>query len=116
MNDTNEVLWHQVLFAAETDLKGISPLTLEEINLLKDNPQLHLAALKQKKQNVEYQFSNHRLIMLKYYQDYRLKKITLEEYEEFRTEQIAWKTKAASFLSRIEQKMAEIKLFKTYDY
>lgn len=111
MSDVQQELWHNILFAAETDLKGISPLTAQENNLLKENPKLHLAALKLKKQNVEYQFSNHKLIILKYYQDYRTKKISLEEYEEFRTEQIAWKTKAASFLCRIEQKMAEIKLF-----
>ena len=110
MNDDAETLWQTVMFASEIDLKGVDPLSEKDQKALKENPALHRSALIRKKQNVEYQFSNHKLIMVKYYQDYRSKKITLDQYNFLRIEQIAWKTKAAAFLSRIEQKLTELKV------
>lgn len=112
MAQTDETLWQTILFASEIELKGITPLEPNDQSILANHPELHLIALKRKKQNVEYQFSNHKLIMVKYYQDYKNKKITLEEYDELRVDQLAWKTKAASFLSRIEQRISELKACK----
>lgn len=110
MTPAEQTLWETIQLASEIELKGFEPLSSNDAEILKLYPDLHLLALKKKKQNIEYQFSSHRLIMLKYYQDYRNKITTLEEYEDLRVEQIAWKTKAASFLARVEQKIIELKV------
>lgn len=109
MINVDETLWQQIQFATEADLKGLTDLSVEDRNALLENPDLHLAALKIKKNNVEYQFTSNKFIVAKNYQEYRSKKISYEEYEEVRLEQLSWKIKASSYLHRVEQKIQQVK-------
>lgn len=107
MNDITE-LWQLITLASEADVRGSA--TQEEKELLEQHRAIHLEVLKAQKQRVEYQFSSHKAVITQYYAELLSKKITLEQYTERRKEQFLWKTKAISYLIRIEERMSQIKM------
>lgn len=105
---SDEELWILVKLASEADIRGTA--TPAEIQLLAEYPDLHLSVLKTQKANVEYQFVSHKQIMTDMYSKLLNKKLTLAEYTDQRKEQYLWKTKAISYLIRIEEKMSHLKM------
>ncbi len=107
MNNATE-LWQLITLASEADVRGTA--TEDEKSLLAANPTVHLEVLKMQKLKVEYQFSSHKLSLSELYAKLLSKKLTLVEYTDQRKEQFLWKTKAISYLMRIEEKMSQLKL------
>lgn len=107
MNDPAE-LWLLVTLASEADVRGNA--TIEERELLQQYPAVHLEVLKIQKIKVEYQFVSHKAVISELYYKLLSKELSLADYTEYRKEQFLWKTKAISYLMRIEERMSQVKL------
>ena len=105
---SQEDIYQELILASEADLAGNA--TDAEIALLQSFPAIHLAILKTKKKEVEFQFANHKALIqeadLKLYKD----KITEEQYKQTIAEAMRWRAKAVSFLARIESRIIKLKV------
>lgn len=109
----SQEIWDELYIVSEAHLRGTS--TAEEQQLIKDNQELYLEVLKAQKSKVEYQFTSNKLVVAELYSDYTSGQITLEQFREYRKEQLAWKVKAVSYLSRIDQEIIKTKVSIEYD-
>lgn len=106
MTNINSI-YESIVIANEADLAQTA--TKDEKDLLLQYPNIHIEVLKAKKKDVEYQFSSHKVIVQEYITDYLKGNITKEVYFEAILEEKTWRSKAVSYLNRIDNKIIELK-------
>jgi len=106
MSDIDE-LYESIVLANEAYIANTA--TEKEKLLLSKHRDIHIEVLKSKKRDVEYQFAAHKVIMQEYTTDYLKGNLTKAVYFDAMLEEQTWRAKAVSYLSRIDNKIIELK-------
>lgn len=100
-------LWESISESCDAELRNKATLAQKE--LLQSNVDLHVEILKLKKKEIECQFVSHKAMMHEYHMDYVSGDLTKTVYFECISDEKMWRSKAVSYLTRIEVKLLELK-------
>lgn len=101
-------LYVEIKLATESYLYG-NP-NVDEREIIDENLELFLTCLKSKKKDVEYQFAAHKFTCQSYHNEYVQKTLNKNDYFDLILGEKQWRSKAVSFLCRIENAILETKV------